>query len=285
MEKLTRILAAVDKVEDGAVVLEKAVVLARRFGARIDLLLHESLHAQAFATLCSTLHYNEVTLTSLHREAEPLHEVVLRRALATMPDLIMKAASGARPLKRWTCDVNDSYLANASPVPLLLVRHKAWSSPTRFAAAVDVAGEAPAETARSVLHTAGFLTLGCRGHIDILYSERERADESVRMSRAARLSQLVREFHVGGERIQIFEGSPETTLPPIAAARQYDVLVLGARTHRHQSETLFGTMTSQLVEATDGDVVLVNAPLRSIPAEKHVSSFRKEPAGESKQLR
>ena len=284
MEKLTRILAVVDKVEDGAVLLEKAVALARHFGAHIDLLLHESLHAQAFATLCSTLHYDEVTLASVHCGAEPLHEVILRRVLATRPDLIMKAPTGAHPLRRWTLDENDYCLANESPVPLLLVRHKAWSNPTRFAAALDVADDASAETARSILHTVGFMALGCDGQIDILYSERERVDERVRMARAVKLAQLVREFHVGCERIQVFDGAPESTLPPIAAARHYDVLVLGAHSHQPAGKTLFGTMTSRLVDATDGDVVLVKAPLHEIQQDQMESSFCKKRSNESQQF-
>jgi universal stress protein E len=283
MEKLTRILAVVERVEDGAVLLEKAVTLARRFGAHIDLLLHESLHMQAFATLCSTLHYDEVTLVSMHHGVEPLHELILRRSHEAYPDLIMKAPAGAHPLKRWTLDENDYYLANESPVPLLLVRHRAWSNPTRFAAAVDVANDASAATARSVLHAAGFMALGCHGNIDILYSERERVDERVRMERAVKLAQLVREFHIGCERLQVFEGAPNETLPPIAAARHYDVLVLGAHSHQPAFKTCFGTMTSRMVEATDGDVVLVKAPVPEINAQR-TASFSKQRSDEHQQL-
>jgi len=283
MEKLTRILAVVDKIEDGAVLLEKGVALARRFGARVELLLHESLHAQSFATLCSTLRYDEVTLASVLRGLEPLHNMILRRARETSPDLIMKAPASAHPLNRWTLDENDYDLANESPVPVLLVRHKAWSSPPRFAAAVDISDDDAAETARSVLHTAGFMALGCRGEIDILYSERELLDERVRMARAVKLAQVVREFHVGCERIQVFNGPPKTTLPPIAAARQYDVLVLGARSRQPPLKRMFGTMTSRMVEATDGDVVLVKAPVHEINGGRG-ASFREQRSHEIEQF-
>jgi hypothetical protein len=255
VEKLTRILAVAERVDDGPVLLEKAVALARRFGAHIELLLHESLHAQAFATLCSTLHYDEVTLASVNRGGEPMHEMILRRVLATRPDLIMKAPSGVHPIHHWSLDQNDYRLADESPVPVLLVRHRPWADLTRFAAAVDVADDASAETARSVLHAAGFLALGCHGLLDILYTERERLDERVRMARAVKLAQLVREFHVGCERIEVIDGEPEDKLPSIIAGRHYDVLVLGARSHQ---------MTSRMVDAADGDVVLVKAPMHEI---------------------
>jgi nucleotide-binding universal stress UspA family protein len=283
MEKLTRILAVVDKVDDGPVLLEKAVALARRFGAHVDLLLHESLHAQAFATLCSTLHYKEVVLATIQPGAAPLHEAILRCALVTRPDLIMKAAAGARPLQRWTLDENDRSLANESAIPVLLVRQKAWSEPVRFAAAVDVSDDASAETARSVLHAAGFLALGCHGQIDILYGERERSDERVRMARAVKLAQLVREFHVGGERLQVFDGPPAEILPPIVRARHYDVIALGACSHQRGFKTVFTTMTNRLVDATDGDVVLVKAPVHD-SASRRKSSLPEQRSYEREQL-
>lgn len=273
MERLTRILAYVDKIEDGPVLLEKAVTLARRFGAHIDLLLHDALHAQAFSTLCSTLHYDEVTLTSVHRGAEPLHEFILRRVRETHPDLIMKAPSGMRSINRWTLDEDDYGLSNESPIPLLLVRHKAWSNPTRFGAAVDIADDASAETARSVLHAAGFLALGCHGLIDILYGESERVDERVRKGRAVKLAQLVREFHVGRERLQVFDGAPTETLPSIVAARDYDVLVLG----------MSGAMTSLMVDSTEGDVVLVKAPVHETESQR-TGSLREQRSHEGQQL-
>ena len=77
------------------------------------------------------------------------------------------------------------------------------------------------------MHTAGFLALGCHGNLDVLYTEREQQDDFVRMERAVRLAQLVREYHVGCERLQMFEGSPDKRLPPLFAARRYDLLVLG----------------------------------------------------------
>jgi universal stress protein E len=203
--------------------------------------------------------------------------------LATKPDLIMKAPTGAHPLRRWTLDENDYRLADESPVPLLLVRHRAWSNPTRFAAAVDVADDASAGTARSILLAAGFLALGCQGQLDILYSERERVDERVRMARAVKLAQLVREFHVGCERIQVLDGSPDEKLPLIVAARHYDVLVLGAHSHQPPFKTMFGTMTSHMVEATDGDVVLVKAPVREINTLR-AASFHEQRPHESEQF-
>ena len=101
------------------------------------------------------------------------------------------------------------------------------------------------------------------------------------MARAVKLAQLVREFHVGSERLQVFDGPPTEMLPPIVRARQYDVLVVGACSHQPRLKTVFGTMTSRLVDATDGDVLLVKAPLpdfapRRIPSVAEQRSYERE---------
>jgi nucleotide-binding universal stress UspA family protein len=271
MEKLTRILAVAKGIEDGATVLGKSVTLARRFSAHVELLLFDHVDAHELAKMCANVAYDKFTLASMHLGAESPSEVILRRVFATQPDLVVKTPAGVHPLKRWTLDENDWQLANECPVPVLLVRHKSWLRPIRFAAAIDVVGEEFGSTARSILHAAGFLALGCLGDLDILYSEREQHDDALRMERAVKLAQLVREYHVGCERLQVFNGAPEQTLPPLVAARHYDVLVLDAT-------------NSRLFEATDGDVVLIKAPGRDVSIENRTGSRRKERFHQSQQF-
>lgn len=255
MEKLTSILAVVEELEPGGFVLDKAVRLARRFGAHVELLIADDSQLSDFAYRCATLDYSNLTLFSAHRGVEPLHEFIGRRVAVRSADLVIKAPSGPHPLRRWTLSENDWQLARECPVPVMLAGDAAWSEPVRFAAAVDVADAEAVRFARSILHTAGFLALGCRGRLDVLYSEREQRDETLRMQRAVTLAQLVREFHIGAERLQMFSGDPEERLTPLIAAREYDVMVLGATNHR-------SSLSGKLVDAGSGDVVLVKANYR-----------------------
>jgi nucleotide-binding universal stress UspA family protein len=126
----------------------------------------------------------------------------------------------------------------------------------RIAAAVNVAND-EVVLSRSIVHTAGFLNLGCEGELDVIYSEAEKHDEVLRMARAVKLARLVREFHVSGERVRRLEGAPEDTLPPIAASGGYDILILGAVTQRAGWSRLHDSLTRRLVSVFDGDVVLV----------------------------
>ena len=284
MEKLTRILAVANGIEDGALVLRKSVALARRFGAHIELLLFGLADDLEAATLCAVLAYDKVTVASMHPGVESLTDVILRRVFAAQPDLVVKSPAGEHPLKRWTLDDNDWRLANECPAPVLLVRQKHWASPIRFAAAVDVADDETSDTARSILHAAGFMALGCHGNLDILYSEREQHDDALRMERAVKLAQLVREFHVGCERIQLFDGAPEQVLPPLLSARHYDVLVLGAQSRQPALKNLLGATNSRLVQATEGDVVLVKAAGRAVGNGYHDESLPEKRSYESEQF-
>jgi hypothetical protein len=262
MEKLTSILAVAESASSGIVVLDKAARLARVFGARVELLVTEPGLLPEFTSLCAEPAYAGVTIGSSTRQPrESLPGLLLRRIAERQPDLVVKAPAGVHPLRAWTIDTSDRELVARCPVPVLLVRMKAWRAPIRMAAAVDVSDPEAAMVARGVLQSAGFLALGLQGNLDILYTEREARDETLRMERAVKLSKLVREYYVGCERLQMFDGPPDTRLPAIVGPRQYDILALGGITHRTVTP-LRETLTSKLFEAIDGDVLLVKPGMR-----------------------
>ena len=234
MQKLTTILAVSTSADESATVRARANLLAAPFRATVIFLL-------------------------LEPDADrPLHERILDHVARTRADLVVKAPAGPHAPRRFTLTDSDWRLARACPVPLLLARARSWENPVRFAAAVNVADDEHASLARGILRAAGFLAMALHGHLDILYTETETQDEPLRMARAVRLSQLVREYHVGCERIQMFAGEPEARLPPLLAARNYDVLVLGGRSRRRGLAQLAPGVISRVLEATDSDLLLVN---------------------------
>jgi len=254
VDKLTHILAVADATAGGLQVVEKAVLLAERFAARVDLVSADAAMSSALAASCARHHYDAITISRLHGPVS-FRELIVQRARESRPDLVIKAASGARPLRRWSLDENDRWLASECPAPLLLCTARPWMGDLRMAAAVDVSDADSTRFARAILQCAGYLALGKCAWLDVLYCEAEERDERVRMERAVKLSQLVREFHVGCERLQLFGGPPERTLPRVIESRRYDLLVLGAITH--------GTGI-KLVDATGGDVLLVKPEERRV---------------------
>ena len=61
------------------------------------------------------------------------------------------------------------------------------------------------------------------------------------------------------DRIRLLTGDPTTTLSAFAAEQRYDVLALGALTHRPHLTELVGTLTRKLMETLQCDFLLVRA--------------------------
>jgi hypothetical protein len=255
MEKLTSVLAVIQDLEFDAAVLEKSVALARAFHAQLDLLVR--CPTQVSACVARSVALGQESVTHCGVSADRLGEAILRRLRQQPADLVVKRLSNENAIGRFWFAPNDNALAEAVPVPLLLVRDRPWPKELRFAAAVDVSNHDTEALARGILQASGFLAQGCEAWLDVLYTEREQHDQALRMERAVQLARLVREFHVGGERLQVFDGAPEKTLTALLRMRQYDVLVAGANSRRLALSSAFATLTGALVDSTPGDVLLV----------------------------
>lgn len=280
MEKLTSILVVANRTEGDRMLLEKAVRLARNVGARICLfscdaslakILHHSHKTEDAekawnACLAEHLAYlrglraaaraPDVQISIDAACAHPSFDGIVRKAEEVRADLIMKCPAGAHPMRRLSFDSNDWRLMRASPCTLMLARHREWRALPRFAALVDLSVDESALLAESIVHTSEYFTLGCRGELDLIYSESGGNPADVQARRVS-LERLAHEYHLAAGHLHMLSGDPEMTLPGFAARHQYDAVVLGGLTHRKGVASLVGTLTSKLVDALDCDFILV----------------------------
>jgi universal stress protein E len=292
MDKLTSILVVANRSNADRTLLAKAVLLARSVGARIHLfhcdaeLAHALRHsydtqdaetgwqagvADSRSYLDALRAWAQAPDLDISIEAacdSPLYEGIVKECLAIRPDLIMKSPSGSHPLRRITLDSNDWQLMRACPVTLMLVRGTNWRKPPRFAALVDVSAQETPHLAEAIVHTSEYFALGCRGELDVVYSERDDAGME-RTERAAALGRLAQEYRIGPEHVHLLSGEPDATLPDFAVNQCYDAVVLGALTHRKGLAALVGTLTGRLVDALDCDFILVKAEAQD-PAGAHI---------------
>jgi hypothetical protein len=268
MEKLTSILVVLRDASCNESLLGKAVALARHCGARLEILVRDPKAAIGLATWFSSIGFSDRVSYATDASGDALHDVILRRFDSHPVDLVMKSADGALALRRVLHAADDMDLAAALLVPLLRVNTKPWKNEMRLAAAVDVSDRDGDAVARSILHAAGLIAMHCDATLDVLYSEREARDDGLRMERAVRVARLVREFHVGGERLRILSGSPDETLPRAVTAGDYDVVVVGTISRRATTPWA-PALTSLLTNETPGDVMLVKETRRAA-AEAHV---------------
>src|SRR5690349_15652126 len=164
MEKITTILAVIEKSDSGPTVLKKAVELARHFGARVDLLIADPELTPEFASRTAAMIHDEVELCGVAHESESLQQALVRCLHKGTPDLLVKAP--AQALLDWTSPAHDRELAMACGIPVLLAGPRPWARPLRLVAPVDVSNREGVGIAPRVLHAAGFLALGCQGNLD-----------------------------------------------------------------------------------------------------------------------
>lgn len=277
------LLAILDRSTSDHALVAKAARLARRLGARLELFLCDAEHAHELKHDYELSHRDAMrrsyvtqareyltglrvavglpeTLTSVSAACEsPLYEGIVRRVNESRPDMVIKNTSGVHYAARVAFDPNDWQLMRKCPVTLLMTRGRAWHAHARFAAAVDVSGEQTAGLAHSIIKTSAMLSAAHGCQTDILYSESGDVPGATRAARAEALRKLAEECHVDTNGVSILAGDPERMLPTALLQGHYDVVTMGALTHRPGVTTLIGTLTSKLVDAADCDFVLVKA--------------------------
>lgn len=294
MDKLSSIMVVVDRAGQNRHALAKAMVLARHFHAKVELFLCDSEHAYTLRhaydargvemareaclsdgrsfleALRSGIAADDIEITTFTACESPLYEGIVHRVLEACPDLVIKMATGEHPMQRFTLDANDWQLARTCPVPLMLTRGRPWQPQPHFAAAIDVSEQETAGLAHAILSTSEYLALGCNADLEILYSERSGGQDPEAAKRATKLRKFAYDSNVKKENVHILEGDPDETLAGFAAKRHYDVLVLGALTHRKGPAALVGTLTGKLVDALDCDFILVKPGAYSCPVSRSV---------------
>lgn len=296
MEKLTSILVVIERGAAPHHALRKACVLARHFGARLELFLCDAEHAYTLRhsydrdgvaearnacigdgrlfldALRKSLGAADIDIQLDAACESPLHEGIVHKVLRSRPDMVVKSLGPFLTAADW-------HLIRTCPVPLMLARGNTWQPQPKFAAAVDVSGEETPGLARTILHVAGYLSLGCAGVLEMFHGARLQAPETAR----AALRELAFEFRLAPERVHLLEGEPAKILPHFAAERQYDVVVMGALTHRPALTALVGTLTGTLVDSLACDIVFIKpatfaCPLAAAPPARREAGDTPRPA-------
>lgn len=275
-EKIRSILAVIDRHGNRAwPVAVKAATLARLTGARLELfqcdseaafsLQHQYEPDVAAAARASCLKASRRYLESLQRKLtdvdislsvaceSPLYESIVHAVRRSRPDLVIHGAAAAAPL-----DPNHWELVRACPAPLLLTRGRAWKPHPTIAAAVDVSPGESAELTRAILRTAAGVASAAAGTVELMHGGRFDAalPPAFDACRAA-LAERAGEAGLEGAECHLLVGEPAEALREFSLRRNFDLIVLGALTHRKTLTELVGTLTGRLIESVDTDFLLV----------------------------
>lgn len=287
MIRLESILVVAERTDAAHHALLKGYVLARHFGARLELFHCDSEHALALRHSYDSRgveHSREACLADGRRFLDalrqsvvsddvpialdvacesPLYEGIVHKVLTSCPDLVIKSV-GLGNDHRGTFSASDSQLVRTCPVPLMLTRGRPWSVPPRFLAAVDLAPEEFPGTARAIVNAGAYLAQGCRGRLDLVYSNRLRDTGTLPASSAragedaeAALRALAGDCRIAAYGSHVLSGEPEDALLDFVAQRHFDVVLLGALGHQRVYTQLVGSLTAKLIDGLDCDFVLM----------------------------
>ncbi|MGA7540553.1 MAG: universal stress protein [Steroidobacteraceae bacterium] len=296
--EIRSILAAVDRDGHQAKrVGVKAVTLARLTGAHLELFLcdadtafsgqHQYEPAAAARANESSLTESRRYLETLRRGLEagdievsqsvacesPLYEGIVHAVQRSHPDLVIRGAPAGAPL-----EPNDWELVRACPVPLLLTRGRAWKTPPVIAAAIDVSPGESAELTRAILRAAAHLAKVAGGTVELVHAGQcDEALPPAADSRRAALAERARDADLEGVQCHLIAGEPAAALQEFSTRRGFDLIVLGALTHRKTLTALVGTLTGRLIESLDTDFLLVK-PAHSQMSETRAAQVRVAPS-------
>jgi len=281
MANPSAILAVADGTAADAGLLAKAMRLALLCGAKLELFIcdaeqaYQLKHAYEARTVDvarkASLEHSRTylrTLTDSVRGTDgpittdvacesPLYESIVRKIRSSHADLVLKSAGGVDRPRRRTFDANDWQLMRNCPATLVLSRGRVWSTVPRFLAALDVSEAETAGLAQAILERAKSLATACGGALEVAYAEAPGGDGDTRRKRLAALQQLAERAHLDAKQVHFLVGDPQVTLQKLIREQNYDVIVIGALTHRPSTAPLVGTLTASLVDALDSDFVLV----------------------------
>jgi len=283
MQPINSILVVVDLSPTAADAVAKAVALARRFGARIELYLCDAERAfmlsQAYVpagvqearrscmvqsrryleSLKETAAAPDVTITVDAACESPLYESVVRKVLREHPDLVIKNVTHANGQRTAQFDATDWQLMRTCPTALMLTRGRAWKDTPSFAAAIDVSATENAGLAQGILNAAQTLLQSAGGELEVIYAEPLDLQDAERENGARTLQVVTAQVPDLRPHVHILSGKPEVSLPRFAEHRHYDAILMGALTHKPGFTSQVGSLTSKLMDALDCDFILLKS--------------------------
>ena len=292
MQPVSSILVVVDRGPAAADAVAKAIALARKFDARVELFMCDAEHGYALsqayvpagvdearrACIADAYAYLEglrqsaaapdVTITIDAGCESPLYESIVRKVMREHPDLVIKNATCSKGRSPIGFDATDWQLMRTCPATLMLTRGRPWQASPKFAAAIDASGAESAGLARSILSAAQALRKCTAGELDVLYAEPVELGDEERDSGTQTLHGLVQEVSETAPRVRVVAGNPEVSLPSFAKRHAYDAILLGALTHQPGYTAQVGRFTSKLVEALECDFILVKPSAYRCPIEQ-----------------
>ncbi|HET7133820.1 MAG TPA: universal stress protein [Gammaproteobacteria bacterium] len=301
----SQILVVIDPTEGPQPALAHATVLARHTRARLELficaydaqLLETQFvnaaalakarssfidgHIQRLRQLARPLQDEGLSVTVDARWDSPLHEGIVRKAIDSQADLVVKDTHYHALIKRSIFSNTDWHLIRDCPMPLWLVKPRAIAARPCFIAAVDPLHDMdkPAELDHSIMSAATELAGATGGEVHVYHAfditsqlavstpltspivlPVKEIIEAVSAQHTAATHELTDRYGVPRDRVHLHQGGTRDGLIALADRVRADVVVMGAVSRRRLSRLFIGNTAEDVLDKIGCDILVVKTP-------------------------
>lgn len=301
-----RILAVVDPTADAQPAVQRAAWIARRTRARVELLIcaysPEILEQRPPGTMdvskALKVHL-ENQFRRLHALARPLaaegidvgvdavwdsplHEAIVRKALASEADLVLKDTHYHSALKRSIFSNTDWNLLRTCPAPLWLVKPRPLGSAPCFVAAIDPLHDRdkPAELDHAILTIGAELGRALGGRFDVFHAfdvapvlaasagalatplvlPVPELIDAVTARHTDAVHALTDNHGIERDHVHVEQGATCARLLALTERLRADVVVMGAVSRRGLARVFLGNTAEDVLDRLGCDLLVVKPP-------------------------
>jgi universal stress protein E len=309
MPKPQRILVVIDPTADVQPALERAAWLARCLSAQLELFINDydpvlnqtrtrgrGLSAEAtekaragrldsqlarLRKLAAPLQAAGLDVSVDATWHHPLDEAIVRKALASHADIVVKDTHYHSVLKRSLLTNTDWGLIRNCPAKLLLVKPRATAANPRVVAAIDPMHErdAAATLDKRILETASSLSTAIGGQLHVLHAfditpviaasteammmpmalPITEITDAMSAEHAAAVHALTDAMKVPRGRVHIPHGGAREQLVSMAERLPADLVVMGAVSRSGIQRLFIGSTAEEVLDRLPCDVLIVKA--------------------------
>ncbi|MFT7686821.1 MAG: universal stress protein E [Candidatus Azotimanducaceae bacterium] len=194
----------------------------------------------------------------------PPYETLAEQAISLEVDLLIHSVARHGAISRLFLTHDDWQLIRCCPVPLLLVKEKAWNNIPKVIAAVDPkhARHKPSGLDHKILNTAIDLSNILLGKVYALHAygsafltETQRIQN--RKEHLIAFTELMEGFDVEKNKQVIMEEAPEFALHKLEMELKADLVVMGAVSRSQLSKVFIGNTTERVLDYLNSDVLVL----------------------------
>lgn len=194
----------------------------------------------------------------------PLHAGIMRELALSRPLLVVKDMAWHPPLGRGLLTGTDWHLLRTCPVPLLLVKPRAWPERPQVVAAVDPGHPADPEYLldRRILRETERLASWLKVPLGVVHAclspgaALDVGEQRLHEAAAAAVRAACGERELGPDAVTLIRGAAVDALPRFCAERAVDVLGVGAASRSRLYEAVIGSTAEMLLDRVPSDLLI-----------------------------